>query len=130
MTTAKEKIESLTNGWYGFALFSGLASVVWNGIGIFSIVGAAMWTFVMFCVTFVLGRMLIKKSSITRLFLIVVCGLFACLSALAVGSSIWSFFGQWSLSLLAYAAFSASGLYMYVRSFRVLTDKSVKAYFA
>ena len=130
MTTGKEKLENLTNSWYGFALVSGIATVAMNGIGVFSIVGAAMWTFFMFCVTFVLGRALIKKSSITRAFLLVVSAVFTVLGVLGVGSSVWSFFSEWSLSYLVYAAFGASSVYMHGRSFRVLTDSSVKAYFA
>jgi hypothetical protein len=38
--SAREKIENLTNSWYGFALFGGLFSFLQGGIGLFSALGA------------------------------------------------------------------------------------------
>lgn len=126
----KEKIEKLTNSWYGFALFAGAASLLMNGIGIFSILGAIISTVTSLVFTFAFGRLLLRKSSFTRYALIFLSGLFSVLGILGIGSSIWTFFGEWSLSLLVYAGFCAVSVYMNARSFSVLTDKSVKGYFA
>ncbi|CAN5816171.1 hypothetical protein BH09MYX1_BH09MYX1_42330 [soil metagenome] len=126
----KEKIERLTNSWYGFGLFTGVASFLFNGIGIFSMIGAGISIFVSFCITFVLGRLLLRKSSVTRFGLIVVSGLFSVLGVLGIGSAIWTFFGEWSLSLLVGAAYATIAIYQHVKSINVLTDKSVKSYFA
>jgi hypothetical protein len=126
----KAKLEKLTNSWYGFALFTGVATFFMNGIGIFSIIGAAISTTVSLVLAFVFGRLLMRKSSFTRFFLIVVSGLAAVLGIVGIGGAIYTFFGEWSLSLLVYAGFCAVSVYMYAKSFSVLTDKSVKGYFA
>lgn len=128
--TGKEKIEKLTNSWYGFALFTGIATIFINGIGVFSILGAIVSTFISFLITFFFGRLLLKKSSFARYFLIVLSGIFAVLGVVGVGGAVYNFFGEWSLSLLVYAGFAAISVYQYAKSFNVLTDKSVKGYFA
>ena len=125
--TAKQKIEELTNAWYGFALFGALVSLLQNGIGFFSLFfTAASMCFSIF-VTWFLGRRLLARSSLTRVLLVV-------LSALGVGFGtlgvVWSVFGSWSFSGLVTIALSVASIWMNVRSLRVLTDQSVKTYFA
>ncbi len=128
--TAKEKIQNLTTAWYGFALFTGLATLLMNGIGFFSMIAAAMSTGFSIVVAFAVCRLLIGKSSLTRVVLVVLSALSTLLGVLATGRFVVSFFGSWSFSLLGYAVMALAGVYMNARSFRVLTDKSVKAYFA
>ena len=127
--TAKEKIEKLTHAWYGADLVAGIASILMNGIGVFSILIAGFSTVVSFVFTFVIGRLLVNRISLARYSLIFFSGLFAILGVLSVGRMALAFFTEWSLSYLGYALFAAMGVYMNGRSFRVLTDKSVAAYF-
>lgn len=127
--TARQKIEGLTNAWYGFALVSGLASLVQNGIGVFSIAlttGSILFSFVL---TWFLGRRLLARSSLWRTILLVVSGLGTVLFTLGAARLAWAFVHAWSLSLLVGALGSGVLVYMYGRSFRVLTDRDVKAYF-
>jgi len=121
--TAKDKIQKLTNAWYGFAFFVGIANLLINGIGFFSISAAAVSTFISFVWTFVLGRLLLKKSSLTRTVLVVLSAISVVLGVLGAGSLVMK--GE-----LVMSGLMALSVYMNGRSFRVLTDKSVKAYFA
>ncbi|MBX3214366.1 MAG: hypothetical protein KF850_20190 [Labilithrix sp.] len=126
--TGKAKIEGLTNSWYGFAVFSALYALLMNGIGVLSIASAVGGMFFSWFITFLIGRALIKKSSLTRLVLLFVSGLLAILGALGVGKAAWMFVQTWQLGVLASAAYAAVGVWMQARSFRTLVDGSVKAY--
>jgi hypothetical protein len=127
--TGKAKIEGLTNTWYGFTAFSALASILANGIGIWSIGSAVVGMFFWWIVTWFLGRALVKKSSLVRSLLLLVSALFLVLGALSAGRSTLKFFSAWELNLLVTAFYSAVSAWMYGKSFRTLTDPSVKAYF-
>src|SRR5262249_54680020 len=61
--SAKEKIRGLTTAWYGFALFVGLANLAMNGVGIFSLVGAAIATLFGITMSWIIGRFLLARSS-------------------------------------------------------------------
>ncbi len=126
--TGKAKIEQLTNSWYGFAVFSAIGSIIMNGIGFLSIGGAFVGLVVSWIVTFLLGRALLNRSSLVRSLLILTSGLFTVLGALAVGRSTWTFVQTWEPGVLAGAAYSAVSVWMQARSFRTLTDASVKSY--
>lgn len=126
--SGKAKIEGLTNAWYGFAVFGAVCSILTNGIGFFSIGGAVVGLLISFALTFFFGRRLIKKSSLTRTFLIVVSGILTLLGTLAVGRTTWAFVNSWQLSLLGTIGYSAVHVWMNARSFRTLMDSSVKAY--
>lgn len=126
---AKGKIEGLTNSWYGFAVFSAIWAIVSNGIGIFSIGSAIFGLLVSWVLTFFLGRALVKKSSLTRALLLFISGILSLLGLLAVGRMTWTFVQTWQLSLLWTVAYSVAHVWMNVKSFRTLTDSSVKAYF-
>jgi hypothetical protein len=128
MTTAKEKIEGLTHSWYGLVVFSAIYSVLENGLGIFSMIATGIWTMFMLTVVWFLGRRLVNRSSLTRVVLVVVSALGTLLGGYAVARMGWAFLHEWSLSLLFHAVFGAGAVALYVRSFRVLTDSSVKAY--
>lgn len=126
--SGKAKIENLTNAWYGFAIFSAVCSVLRNGIGFFSIGGAIVGLLISFALTFFFGRRLIKKSSLARMFLLVVSGIMTLLGTYAVGTTAWTFVTTWQLSLLGTIGYSAVHVWMNARSFKTLMDGSVKAY--
>ncbi|MBX3202009.1 MAG: hypothetical protein KF894_27990 [Labilithrix sp.] len=126
--TGKAKIEGLTNSWYGFAVFSAVYALLMNGIGVFSLASAVCGMFFSWFITFLIGRALIKKSSLTRLVLLFLSGLLTILGTLGVGKAAWMFVQTWQLGVLASAAYATVGVWMQARSFRTLIDGSVKAY--
>lgn len=126
---AKEKLEKLTNSWYGFALFSGIVTFLANGIGVFSLVWAAVSVFVSFVFTFAMGRLLMGKSSLTRWVLIVLGGLSVILGVVGFVGGLYGFFTEWSFRYLLYSAYIAVAVYQHGKSLNVLTDKTVKGYF-
>ncbi len=130
MMTARQKIEGLTNSWYGFAVFMSLLSLWRNGIGFFSLLGTAGSFIFSIFLTWFVGRRLLAKSSLMRLFLIVVTGVISVMDTVGVAQMGLTFFQTFSFSALAYIGVLGVHLYMNARSFRVLTDKSVKVYFA
>ena len=128
--SAKQKIEGLTNAWYGFELCGGLIALYQNGIGVFSLISTALSTaFGLFLVWF-LGRRLLAKSGLWRAILLVLSGFGAVAGTLATGKLAWTFLQTFSFGLLVNAILAGIIVYMNARSFRVLTDKSVRAYFA
>ena len=127
--SAKEKIEGLTNSWYGYAVFGALLSLWNNGIGFFSLIGTAGSFLFSIILTWFIGRRLLARSSLTRVLLIALTAISSVLGSVAVAKMGYTFFQTWSLSVILYAGLTAVGVYMNARSFKVLTDKSVKAYF-
>lgn len=127
--TGKAKIEQLTNSWYGFAVFSALSSLLLNGIGFFSIAAAIFGLLVSWTITFLIGRALLKKSSLVRTLLVIFSALATVAGVLGIARMGWSFVRTWDLVLLGSMGYSAISTWMNAKSFRVLTDRSVKAYF-
>jgi hypothetical protein len=127
--SAKERIEGLTNAWYGFALFGAISSILKNGFGIFSLGLTIMSLIFTLAVTFFIGRSLIKRSSFMRTIMLVLSVVAGLLGAFWTFKSGTQFLGQWSFGALIAVVTSAAGVMMNVRSFRVLTDSSVKSYF-
>lgn len=127
---AKQKIENLTHTWYGFTVFMSAVTLLVNGLGFFSLLGTAFSTVFSLVVSFAFGRLLLGGSSLTRILLVVFSAIGVVLGVLGVGQTIYTFFGDWSLSLLGYAALGVAGVSVNVKSFRVLTDATVKAHFA
>jgi hypothetical protein len=127
--SGKAKIEGLTHSWYGFAVFSAVCSVFIKGIGFFSIAGAIVGLVFSWILTFFIGRALVRKSSFTRTILILFSGLFSLLGTVAAAKMTWAFVHNWELSVLLAAAYGAVNTWMNAKSFRTLTDSSVKAYF-
>jgi hypothetical protein len=126
--SAKQKIESLTNTWYGYFFFGALLKL-WNGgFGIFNLATTGLSFAFMCLVVFFFGRRLQNRSSLTRFALVCVSGLFTLFGAIGTARVGWMFLTTWQLGWLLYAAGVALTTYMYGRSFRVLTDASVKAY--
>ena len=127
--SAKERIETLTNGWYGFALFAGLINLFLGGFGIFSMFLTGASTLFSIAVTFFLGRRLLARSSLTRSILIFLSAVSAFLGLLGGAKLGMAFLHEWSLTILLTFLVTAGSVLMNVRSFRVLTDSSVKSYF-
>lgn len=127
--TAREKIEELNNSWYGFAVFSALVSLLHNGIGIFSLIMTVFSTVVSFIITWFLGGRLLARSSFFRaliLFFSCVGTVFGVLGVAKLGAA---FLANWSFGGLLMIVLAAGAVFMHVRTFRVLTDSSVKSYF-
>lgn len=127
--TARQKIEGLTNSYYGYAVFGAALSLWNNGIGFFSLLGTAFSFVFSILLTWFIGRRLLAKSSLMRVVLVVLTGIFSVLGSISAAKMGWTFFQTMSLSALLYTALVAVGVYMNVKAFRVLTDSSVKAYF-
>jgi hypothetical protein len=126
--TAREKIEQLTNAWYGFAFFAAALSLVQNGIGFLSLLGAGFSLVVSVGLSWFLGRRLLARSSLTRVLLVVVAAIGMVLGALGAAKLGWKFLGGWKLSALVGMVLAAGSAWMNIRSLRVLTDQSVKTY--
>jgi hypothetical protein len=127
--TAKQKIEQLTNAWYGFALVTGLLTLAQNGIGFFSLLTAAGSTLFSFFLTWFLGRRLLARSGFWRTILVVFSGLGILFGTLGAARLAWGFVGTWSLSMLLGSVCAVVLVSMYVRSWRTLRDPGVVAYF-
>jgi hypothetical protein len=150
--TGKQRIEQLTQTWYGFAVFGALASVVQTMLWPFSaallfspmklaltFVGAAMATVVAIVLNVIglaiglfvihlFGRALVGRSSLARVFLVVVSVIGVVLGALSALKLLWAGVFHVSLSPLLQGVVAAAAVLLYVRSYRVLTDPSVKSY--
>ena len=127
--TAREKIQGLTNSWYGWALVSGIFSLLRNGIGFFSLFMALGSTLFSFALTYFLGNRLLARSGFTRGFLIFASSVCMLLSALATFRFGAAFLQNWTFALLGQIAVMIVSFRMNFKSFRVLTDSSVKTYF-
>jgi hypothetical protein len=128
--TAKQKIETLTNSWYGYVLFTSAVALVERGLGVFSILTTAVAVLFNLFIVWYLGRKLLHKSSLTRVLLVLLSGIMMVLGAIGTAKIGWAFLHEWSLSLLVGIFFGGASVVMNARSFRVLTDSQVKAYFS
>lgn len=125
--TAREKIQGLTNGWLGYVFFTAVLSYFQSDRGI---VGSAIGLAISLLLVWLIGNRLLAKSSLTRLLLLVISTLAVVLGTAGVLQATWVFLHEWSLRLLLGIVFGAVSIAMHVKSLRVLTDSSVKAYFA
>lgn len=128
--TARQKIEGLTNAWYGYVTFSALASLFRDGLpGVFSILLAAFGLGLSLALTWFIGRRLLAKSALTRFILLCVTLIGSVGGAFGVAKATWLFVQTWQLGLLGVVFFGGVSVYMHTKSFRTLTDASVRAYF-
>src|SRR5262249_53132295 len=107
--SARQKINQLTNSWYGYSLFAAIVSVLSIratglfslaiGLG-FSVVINAIGLVVSIVIVTFFGRMLLAGSRLTRVFLVVASGLGAVLGALGTLGAAWTFLHVWSLAAL------------------------------
>ncbi len=128
-TTGRQKIEELTNAWYAFTVVTALVSLFSSGIGVFSVLFTACSTAFSLFLTWFIGKRLLARSSLMRSVLVLislVASIFGGLAAVRLG---WSFLHEWSFAILVNAGLSTGSVAMNFRSFRTLTDPSVKAYF-
>jgi len=127
--SGKAKIESLTNTWYGYAVFSAAVALLNRGIGFFSILYTGAGLLLTWFLMFLVGRALTKKSSLVRALLICITAVMSVTTAIATGKMALSFISSFELSLLAAAALTAVGTWMNAKSLKTLLDPQVKAYF-
>jgi|HubBroStandDraft_2_1064218.scaffolds.fasta_scaffold1512734_1 hypothetical protein len=136
--TARQKIEQLTRSWYGYSVFAAVLSVLSLrasgvlslAIGLaLSIVLNAIGLVVSLAVVTFLGRSLVNRSRGTRLFLVVFSGLFCVLGVLGTLGAGWDMLHSWSLASLCSLVMMASCTMLNGRSFRVLGETGVRAYF-
>ncbi len=128
--SGRERIESLTHSWYGFSVFSAAAVLLERGLGVFSFILGGIGLAFSFFVTWLIGRSLLGRSSLTRLLCLVVslvAGLFAASNTVRLTGSLLHNF---SLTAILEIALSAAYVAINIQSFRTLIDKQVKAYFA
>lgn len=128
--TPRAQLEQLTHGWYGYGVFAGVLTLFANGLGLASVLTAAGSTLFGFVLTFYLGRALLRRSSATRFALIGLSVLGGVLGVFGTGALALVFLSTWTLSALALVIVVGAQVLMNVRSFRVLTDRTVKGYFA
>jgi len=130
---AKAKIENLTNMWYGYALVSSIAAFLGrltdSGL-IWSLTASAVGLFFSLLRVWFWGRRLVNKGHLSRTMLIVASGIFTVRGTMGAARESWAFVHAWELSMVVKAIVSAVSAWMMAKSFRVLTDASVKAYFA
>jgi hypothetical protein len=134
----REKIEKLTRSWYGYSLFAAVVSLLsvrasgalalTIGLGLSIVFNAIALVISLAIVTF-FGRKLMARSNATRMFLIVFSALFAVLGVLGTLSGAWAFLHDWSLSTVLGVVLTASATLLHARSFRVLNETAVRAYF-
>jgi len=124
--SGKERIESLTASWYGFSVFTAFlgwldgGSLLWSGLGLcFS-----------FFITFLIGNRLLAKSGFVRLVMLAASLLASAFAASATVKLTGNLLSSFHFGTLLELGVSVTWLGMNIQSFRVLTDKSVKAYFA
>jgi hypothetical protein len=131
-TMGKRKIQGLTNGWYGFDVFAFLVHLVMALLGssffgaFISVPSVIVSSLISLVITWVIGRLLISRSSLTRVVLLVLSPIGFVLSLV----SAWHLLaGSWSLSVIATTVLVIASAYMQFRSFFTLLDKDVRAYF-
>jgi hypothetical protein len=129
--TGKSKIQALTSEWYGFNVFSAVVHLVLAvfGSGLFSFFTVPLvivFSVVSLLITWAIGTLLVRRSSLARIVLLVLSPL----AFLGGAVSAWQLVtGPWSLSMLLTLVLVIGGVYMQARSFGTLIDKSVRAYF-
>lgn len=127
----KTKIRELTSEWYGFNAVSAIVHLVLAlfGSGLFAFFTVPLvlvFSVVPFALTWIIGRLLLNRSSVTRTILLVL----APISLICGALSAWTLVtGPWSLGTLFTGLLLAGGIYMQVQSFRTLIDRDVRAYF-
>ncbi|HWL88514.1 MAG TPA: hypothetical protein VNO21_22075 [Polyangiaceae bacterium] len=126
--TARQKIESLTKSWYGFAAYTAIFLFLRRGFDLVSLIWA-VGSLATLPILFLIGRRLLARGHITRIILLVLSPLAALSGSIAIGQSLVAFFDDGSLALLLDAASTGLWVFMNARSFIVLVSEPVRAYF-
>jgi hypothetical protein len=127
----KSRIESLTSEWYGFTVVSFLVHglLALFGSGVFAVVTVPLvigFAVISLAITWGIGRLLIGKSSLTRIVLLVLSPIVMVLGCV----SLWQLLtGPWSIGMVITTLLTAAGAWMQLHSFLTLMDKDVRAYF-
>lgn len=126
-----KKIESLTNTWYGFAVFSALVLLLQRGIGLFNLVWGGLGLLVSWFFIYLWGRNLRNRSALTRYFLIAVSGIMTLVDGYGAVQYSWAFVHAWEIKLILAAIYAAVQGWIMAKSFKTLAlDSSVQSYFA
>ena len=128
--TATQKIDGLVNSWYGYAVFTSALALWDRGIGVFSFIVTLIGFSFSVLVAWFFGNRLKAKSSLWRALLLIGSSLSILFGAWKSVSMGMSLFSSFSLTTLFALGIAAIGTTMSLKTFRVLTDSSVKAYFA
>jgi hypothetical protein len=128
--SARERIESLTNSWYGYALFTSLLALLDRGIGILSLLFTAMGLAFSVFVTWFFGNRLLARSGLWRTVLLAASLLASVFGLVGTVKLTGQLFTNFSLSTLFAIGAAVIWLGMNVQSFRTLTSPTVKSYFA
>jgi len=126
--TARDKIKALTNSWLLYVVISTAISLLFNGIGPISLILTAGPFVFSVAVVLLIGRKLLKGSSILRTLLLVLAAVGAVFATIGAAKLGWAFLHGFALRTLFMAGLSAASAYLNVRSLRVLSDVSVKAH--
>ncbi len=129
--SGKQKIQELTNEWYGFTVLSFVVQGVmaFFGAPILSVVTIPLiigFAVISLAITWGIGHLLIKKSSFTRIVLLVLSPIVAVLGCVSVWNLVT---GPWSIGMVITTFLTVAGVWMQIHSFRTLLDRSVSAYF-
>ena len=127
---ARARIEKLSHGWYGLAVFSAVLQPFVIGFGAFSITGTIFSLLFSFLVTFFITRKLLARSSGMRLFALVCSSLGVLFGALAGFGVATHLMHQFTFAALAQLAMTGGAVWMNARSVHTLTSGNVRAYFA
>lgn len=127
--TATQKIEGLTNSWYGYAVFTSALALWDRGIGIFSFLVTLFGFGVSCLIAWFFGNRLKNKSSFWRAILLIGSTLAMALGAISSVKMGMSLFSSFSLSTLFTMGIAVVGTTMNLKTFRVLTDSQVRAHF-
>lgn len=119
----KTKIKALTRTWHGVMLLQ--AAYIFYSVGLFS----SMTSLVFGTVTvYVLGRLLLGGSSLTRIVLVALSAIGILGSGFAAANGAWAFVHEASFGLIVTVAFAIFTFSLYLHSLRVLMNKAVKAH--
>ncbi len=126
-STGRDKIQSLTNAWYGATVFGALLSFLGNGPSVANLVGLGIGTTISLAIVFVIGRSLLNRSGFTRGLMVVLAALSLCIAGYGgyrmVVVESWTFAGLFMLGSVAITSM------MNLHSIKVLTSRSANAYF-
>ncbi len=147
--TARQRLERLSYTWYGFivfaaacsvmkaalfpfggGLFSSLLALLGLGFGVvLAIVLNAFCAAIGLLVTFLVHRALLGRSSFVRVVLLFLSPTLAILGTLSGLKLAWAGISHFSPSSLVDAMVAGVAVVLYIRSFKVLSNPQVGAYF-
>src|SRR5258708_4217690 len=128
--SARERIESLTNSWYGYTLFTGLLTALSRGFSLFWLFYSAAGVLFSLFITHLLGKWLLARSQLTRTVLLGGSLLFSVVGLVGTVKLTSQLLGSFSLGTLFEVGIAVVWLGMNVPSFRTLPSSDLKSYLA